>query len=440
MILLHGFPYDIHSYVDVAPQLAAQGCRVIVPYLRGFGATRFRDPATLRSGEQAAIGADVIALMDALAFQRAVLGGHNWGGRAACVAAALWPERCRGMVTVNSYLIQDLSRAAVPIRPKYEVALWYEYYFQLERGRAGLAANRREIARLLWKQWSPEWDFDDAIFDRSAMAHDNPDYVDVVIHSYRHRFGPAAGDPQYAELQRRLASLPPISVPSVTLDGDKDGVLPASDGSASASKFTGRRIHRVVRGAGHNVPQEAPEAFAAAIMELIQCLRASLPHGKPLRKPSFSPRKSSEKDEILQGGIPWRSVTSLLAVWLDLLCLDRTSLGRGISKPSDHMGRALRAGRHHRHDIAHRRRGNVEDARPIGPDRQSRRRWRHGRHRTGGARQARWLHDDLRHAGHDGGQCHVAQKPVLRSADEFPAGASGRRKPEPVRGLSRSAL
>ena len=269
-ILLHGFPYDIHTYVDVAPQLAARGCRVIVPCLRGFGATRFRDSATLRSGEQAAIGADVIALMDALGVSRAVLAGHNWGGRAACVAAALWPERCRGMVTVNSYLIQDLARAMVPIRPKYELALWYEYYFQTERGRAGLAANRRKIARILWEQWSPKWGFDDATFERSAMAHDNPDYVDVVIHSYRHRFGLVAGDPQYADLQGRLASLPPISIPSITLDGDKDGVLPASDGRASASKFTGHRIHRVVRGAGHNVPQEAPKAFAAAIMELVR--------------------------------------------------------------------------------------------------------------------------------------------------------------------------
>ena len=269
-ILLHGFPYDIHTYVDVAPQLAARGCRVIVPCLRGFGATRFRDPATLRSGEQAAIGADVIALMDALGVSRAVLAGHNWGGRAACVAAALWPERCRGMVTVNSYLIQDLARAMTPISPKYELALWYEYYFQTERGRAGLAANRRKIARILWEQWSPGWGFDDATFERSAMAHDNPDYVDVVIHSYRHRFGLVAGDPQYADLQGRLASLPPISIPSITLDGDKDGVLPASDGRASASKFTGHRIHRVVRGAGHNVPQEAPKTFAAAIMELVR--------------------------------------------------------------------------------------------------------------------------------------------------------------------------
>ena len=270
VILLHGFPYDIHSYVDVASQLAAQGCHVIVPYLRGFGGTRFRDAATLRSGEQAAIGADVMALMDALGIRRAVFAGHNWGGRAACVAAALWPERCAGLVMVNSYLIQDLTRAMVPINPKYEVALWYEYYFQLERGRAGLAANRRDIAKVLWKQWSPDWDFDDATFDRSAAALDNSDFVDVVIHSYRHRFGLAAGDPAYAGIQRRLAALPPISVPSVTLDGDKDGVLPAGDGRASASKFTARRIHRVVRGAGHNVPQEAPEAFAAAVMELIR--------------------------------------------------------------------------------------------------------------------------------------------------------------------------
>ena len=269
-ILLHGFPYDIHSYVDVAPQLAAQGCRVIVPYLRGFGATRFRDSTTLRSGEQAAIGADVVALMDALGITRAVFAGHNWGGRAACVAAALWPERCTGMVTVNSYLIQDLSRAMVPISPQYEVSLWYEYYFQIERGRAGLAANRRELARLLWEEWSPDWDFDDATFDRAVAAHDNPDYVDVVIHSYRHRFGLASGDPQYAYLQRRLATMPPITVPSITLDGDADGVLPAGDGRASAAKFTGRRIHRVVPGAGHNLPQEAPEAFAAAVMELVK--------------------------------------------------------------------------------------------------------------------------------------------------------------------------
>ena len=269
-MLMHGFPYDIHSYVDVAPMLASRGCRIVVPYLRGYGPTRFRDATTPRSGEQAAIGADMMALMDALEIERAVFAGYDWGGRAACVGAALWPERCIGLVAVNSYLIQDIARAMVPARPQHEVALWYQYYFQLERGRVGLAANRREIARILWRQWSPNWHFDDACFERTAVAHDNPDYVDVVIHSYRHRFGLAAGDPQYADLQRRLASLPPISVPSVTLDGDKDGVLPASDGSASASKFTGRRIHRVVPGAGHNVPQEAPEVFAATVMELIR--------------------------------------------------------------------------------------------------------------------------------------------------------------------------
>jgi pimeloyl-ACP methyl ester carboxylesterase len=267
-ILLHGFPYDIHTYVDVAPQLAAKGCRVIVPYLRGFGATRFRDPATPRSGEQAALGADVIALMDALGVKRAVVAGHNWGGRAACVAAALWRERCTGLVTVNSYLIQDLTRAMVPISPEYEAALWYEYYFQIE-GRAGFAANRREIARMLWEEWSPDWNFDEATFDRTAAASDNPDFVDVVIHSYRHRFGRAPGDPQYAELQNRLVPLPPITVPAVTLDGDSDGVQPASDGSSSAAKFTARRIHRVVPGAGHNVPQEAPDPFAAAVMEVM---------------------------------------------------------------------------------------------------------------------------------------------------------------------------
>ena len=270
VMLMHGFPYDIHSYVDVAPQLAAQGCRVIVPYLRGYGPTRFRDASTPRSGEQAAVGADMMALMDGLGIRRAVFAGYDWGGRAACIGAALWPERCIGLVCVNSYLIQDIANAMAPMRPEREVALWYQYYFQLDRGRAGLAANRREIAKILWTQWSPNWPFDDACFERTAIAHDNPDYVDVVIHSYRHRFGLADGDPHYADIQRRLAALPPITVPTITLDGAGDGVAPATDGTASASKFTGRRIHRVVPRAGHNLPQEAPEAFAAAVMELIK--------------------------------------------------------------------------------------------------------------------------------------------------------------------------
>ena len=270
VILLHGFPFDIHSYVDVAPMLAAQDCRTIVPYVRGYGPTRFRDQATPRSGEQAAIGADLIALMDALGVKRAVFAGYDWGGRAACVAAALWPDRCTGLVSVNGYLIQDIAKAMAPAKPEREVALWYQYYFQLERGRAGLAANRRGIARILWQQWSPNWQFDEATFERTAVAFDNPDYVDVVIHSYRHRYGVADGDPQYADLQRRLAALPVIAVPTITLDGDGDGVTPATDGTASAAKFTDRRRHRVIPRAGHNLPQEEPEAFADAVMELIR--------------------------------------------------------------------------------------------------------------------------------------------------------------------------
>src|SRR5271167_3698813 len=270
VVLLHGFPYDIHSYVDVAPALAAKGCRAIVPYLRGYGPTRFREQATPRSGEQAAVGADLIALMDALGIRRAVFAGYDWGGRAACVAAALWPDRCTGLVSVNSYLIQDIARAMVPLKPEREVPYWYQYYFQLERGRAGLAANRRDIARILWRQWSPNWHFDDATFERTAIAHDNPDYVDVVIHSYRHRFGLADGDPQYADIQRRLAALPPITVPAITLDGEGDGVAVATDGTASAPKFKGRRTHNVIPRAGHNLPQEGPEAFSAAVMELIK--------------------------------------------------------------------------------------------------------------------------------------------------------------------------
>jgi pimeloyl-ACP methyl ester carboxylesterase len=270
VMLMHGFPYDIHSFVDVAPMLAARGCRTIVPYLRGYGPTRFRDQSTPRSGEQAAVGADLMALMDALDVKRAVVAGYDWGGRAACVAAALWPDRCTGLVSVNSYLIQNIARAMVPVKPEHEVPLWYQYYFQLERGRAGLAANRREIARILWKQWSPNWHFDDATFERTAIAYDNPDYVEVVIHSYRHRFGLAEGDPQYAGLQRRLAELPAISVPTITLDGDADGVVPATDGTATAAKFTGRRTHHVIPHAGHNLPQEEPEAFAAAVIELVK--------------------------------------------------------------------------------------------------------------------------------------------------------------------------
>ena len=268
VLLLHGWPYDMHSYVDVAPMLAARGCRVIVPHLRGHGTTRFLSSATPRSGQQAAIGADVIALMDALKLPRAVVAGYDWGGRAACVAAALWPERCTGLVSVNNYLIQDIAKAALPVAAKIEAAIWYQYYFQTERGQAGLTANRRDIARIMWTRNSPHWRFDDATFDRSAEAFDHPDYVDVVIHSYRHRLGLAAGYPPYEELEKRLAAQPTITVPTITLDGEADGVVPATDGTSTAAKFADERQHRVIPNVGHNLPQEDPTAFAAAVWEL----------------------------------------------------------------------------------------------------------------------------------------------------------------------------
>jgi pimeloyl-ACP methyl ester carboxylesterase len=267
-LLLHGFPYDIHSYVDVIPRLEAAGHRVIAPYLRGHGPTRFLDPAAPRSGQQAALGADVIALLDALDIPSAIVAGYDWGGRAACVAAALWPERCAGIVSVNGYLIQDISSAMIPIRPDLEAGFWYFYYFLTERGRAGLTANRRDIAKVIWSRNSPNWPFDDATLERAAVAFDNPDYVDVVLHSYRHRLGLAPSYPPYGQIEQKLAALPAITVPAVTLDGLADGNFPATDGSASAHHFTGPRAHHQIRDAGHNLPQEAPDAFASAVLEL----------------------------------------------------------------------------------------------------------------------------------------------------------------------------
>jgi pimeloyl-ACP methyl ester carboxylesterase len=274
VLLLHGFPYSVDSFVEVAPMLAARGARVIVPYLRGHGPTRFIDSATPRSGQQAAIGVDVIALMDALKLDRAVLAGYDWGGRAACVAAALWPERVAGLVSVNSYLVQDIAKASVPVAPAVESGIWYQHYFLSERGRAGLVANRREIARTIWLRNSPNWHFDDATLARHVAAFDNPDYVDVVIHSYRHRLGAADGYAAYADVERRLAALPAISVPTITLDGKADGVVPATDGTSTAAKFTGPRSHRVVENAGHNLPEEAPKEFAEATWELLSARRA----------------------------------------------------------------------------------------------------------------------------------------------------------------------
>ena len=269
VLLMHGFPYDIHAYAEVARLLAEQGCRVIVPYLRGFGATRFLSPATPRSGEQAALGADLLALLDALAIPRAVLAGYDWGGRAACVVAALWPERCAGLVSLNSYNIQNIAQAMVPDTPQNERSLWYQYYFHSERGRAGLSADRRALGHLLWKLWSPSWVFDEATFDRSAAAFDNPDFVDVVIQSYRHRFGLVAGDPALLDIERRLAMQPPIAVPSITFDGADDGVRPPAVAAQHARFFTGPRSHRVIPGAGHNLPQEKPQVFADAVLELV---------------------------------------------------------------------------------------------------------------------------------------------------------------------------
>jgi len=270
VLLMHGFPYDIHSYAEVAPLLADAGCRVLVPYLRGYGPTRFLRDDTPRSGEQAALGADLLALLDALQIERAVLAGYDWGGRAACVVAALWPARCAGLVSLNSYNIQDIAGAMLPDTPKNEHSLWYQYYFHSERGRAGLANDRKGIARLLWQLWSPSWHFDGATFERSAAAFDNPDFVEVVIHSYRHRFGLVPGDPAYAGIERQLAAQPAIGVPAITFDGVDDGVRPPADAAGHAHKFTGPRSHRLVPGVGHNLPQEAPRPFADAVLELVR--------------------------------------------------------------------------------------------------------------------------------------------------------------------------
>lgn len=269
IFLMHGWPYDPRCYDDVVPPLAAAGCRIIVPYLRGFGATRFRSAATPRSGRQAALGNDLRELMDALAVERAVLAGYDWGGRAACIVAALWPDRVRGLVTVNSYNIQNIAAAMRPAQPAQEHRLWYQYYFHSERGRVGLDANRRAFCRLLWELWSPLWTFDDLTFERSAVSFDNSDFVAVTIQSYRHRFGYAAGDPALEEIEARLATQPKIAVPTIALQGEADGVHPPEASAKHAAYFSGPYQHRVLPRIGHNPPQEAPQVFAEAILELI---------------------------------------------------------------------------------------------------------------------------------------------------------------------------
>ncbi len=269
VILLHGFPYDVHAYDEVTPLLTAQGCRVITPYLRGYGPTRFLSPVTPRSGQQAVLAHDLLALMDALAIPQAVLAGYDWGGRAACIVCALWPERARGLVSAIGYNVHDIPNAGKPAAPENEHRYWYQYYFHGERGRAGLEQNRRELCRLLWRQWSPKWAFDAQTYERTAAAFDNPEFVPVVIHSYRHRYGLVPGDPTVEDTERKLTAQPRIAVPTISLDGDADGVMQADGSARHARFFTGHYERRVLTDVGHNVPQEAPRAFANAVLDVI---------------------------------------------------------------------------------------------------------------------------------------------------------------------------
>jgi pimeloyl-ACP methyl ester carboxylesterase len=268
VVLLHGWPYDIHTYVDVAPLLASAGYRVIVPYLRGYGTTRFLSNDTARNGQQSVVAVDVIALMDALKIKQAIIGGCDWGARTADIVAALWPERCKGLVSVSGYLIGNQEAGKMPLPPQAELQWWYQFYFATERGRAGYEKYRRDFAKLIWRIASPQWAFDDATFDRSASAFDNPDHVRIVIHNYRWRLGLAEGEPRYDSLETRLAKGPTIAVPTITLEGDANGA-PHPDAPAYAGKFTGKYAHRLVTGGiGHNLPQEAPQAFADAILSV----------------------------------------------------------------------------------------------------------------------------------------------------------------------------
>ncbi|WP_448955754.1 alpha/beta fold hydrolase [Labrys neptuniae] len=268
-ILLHGFPYDIHAFDIVADRLATVGMRCIIPYLRGYGPTRFRSPETPRSGEQAALGADLLALIDALDIRQAVLGGYDWGGRAASIVAALWPERVRGLVSCGTgYNIQNIASAGIPAEPEDELRYWYQYYFHTERGRMALTQKRRELCRFIWKLWSPNWAFDDATFEASAAAFDNPDFVDIVIHSYRHRYGGIPGDPAVAAIEARLAAQPMITVPAIVLQGGGDAVDPPRERDRDAPHFSGPYQRRILPGIGHNLPQEAPEEFAEAVASL----------------------------------------------------------------------------------------------------------------------------------------------------------------------------
>jgi pimeloyl-ACP methyl ester carboxylesterase len=268
VILLHGWPYDIHSYVDVAPVLASAGYRAIVPYVRGYGTTRFLSSETLRNGQQSALALDVITLMDALNLRKAIITGFDWGARTADIIAALWPERCTALVSVSGYLIGSQKAGEVPLPPKAELEWWYQYYFATERGRAGYDKYRHDFAKLIWQIASPKWNFDDVTFERSAAAFNNPDHVDIVIHNYRWRLGLAEGQPKYNDMEELLAKGPVITVPAITLEGDANGA-PHPDSAAYAKKFSGRYEHRIIKGGvGHNLPQEAPQAFAEAVVDV----------------------------------------------------------------------------------------------------------------------------------------------------------------------------
>ncbi|MDT5084103.1 MAG: hypothetical protein QOJ61_1146 [Mycobacterium sp.] len=268
VMLMHGFPYSVRGYDRVVERLAAAGCRCLVPHLRGYGSTRFLETSTQRSGQQAALGNDLLELLDVAEIERAVLCGFDWGGRAACIVAALWPQRCTGLVSCGGYNIQDIAASVNPAPPEVEHSNWYQYYFNTERGRAGLTANRREMAHLLWRLWSPPWNFDEPTFEASAAMLDNPDFVDIVIHSYRHRYGYADGDPALTVIEERLAAQPPITVPTISLDGNDGGFGPADTSAEERAHFTGHYEQRIVQGVGHNVPQEAPGDFAAAVLDL----------------------------------------------------------------------------------------------------------------------------------------------------------------------------
>jgi len=270
VFLLHGWPYDIHSYVDVAPSLASAGYRVIVPHLRGYGTTRFLSNETFRSGQPLAVAADIIALMDALKIEKATLGGFDWGARTANIMAALWPERCKAMVSVSGYLIGSQQSGKMPLPPKAELQWWYQFYFATERGREGYEKYRHDFAKLIWQIASPKWDFDDATFDRSAASFENPDHVAIVIHNYRWRLGLADGERKFDDLEKRLAEGPMIAVPTITMEGDANGA-PHPEPGAYAKKFSGKYAHRTIEGGiGHNLPQEAPQAFAEAVVEVAE--------------------------------------------------------------------------------------------------------------------------------------------------------------------------